>query len=168
MAPWKARTEYKLVVAEDGATVLHARADRSASGLVTAVDVDPAKWPIVSWRWRVTEIVKGADNTRRATEDAAARVILEFDGNEGGDTDLASATRFMRLLADPTTPHRVLMYVWSSSNPMASILTGPLSDHIRMVVVSTGSADLGQWQAHTRDYRTDYLRAFGRPPGRLA
>lgn len=167
VAPWKARTDYKLVAAEDGATVLQAVAERSASGLVMRVDVDPTVKPIVSWRWRVTELVEGADNSRRATEDAAARVILEFDGNEGGAADLASATRFMRQLADPTTPHRVLMYIWSSSNPVASILVGPLSDHIRMVVVSTGSMALGQWQAHTRNYRADYLRAFGRPPGRL-
>lgn len=167
VAPWKARTEYRLVDAESGEKVLHARADRSASGLVTAVDVDPAEWPIVSWRWRVTGLVKDADNTRRATEDASARLMLEFDGDECGVTDLASATRFMRLMADPTTPHRVLRYVWSSANPVGSVLTGPLSDHVRMQVVASGSTDLDRWHAYTRDYRADFERAFGRPPGRL-
>lgn len=167
VAPWKTRTEYTLVAAQDGTTVLRALARRSASGLVTAVDVDPEARPMVSWRWRVTEIVKGADNARRGTEDAAARLMLEFDGDEDGNADLASATRFMRLLAEPTTPHRVLMYIWSSSNPVASMLVGPLSDHIRMIVVASGPKDIGSWQAHTRNYRTDYLRAFGRAPGRL-
>ena len=90
----KTPTEYRL--ARDPVTreiVLHATADAAASGLRQQLDVDPGASPVVRWRWRVVDLIVGADNQDRYAEDSPVRLMLFFDGDksalphQGADDD---------------------------------------------------------------------------------
>ena len=49
-------TEFDLV-ADEGRTVLRARARASASGLTRVLRVDPAEFPALAWRWKALNLV---------------------------------------------------------------------------------------------------------------
>ena len=73
----KAPTRYRLVFDEGaGSVVVHARAERSATGLKQPLDVDTAEAPRVAWRWRVQDLISGADSLDRHAEDSPVRLLL--------------------------------------------------------------------------------------------
>lgn len=163
IAFWKRATRYGQA-SEAGTTVMRAVSDGSASSLVFRLDVEPADRPGIEWQWKIITPVTGADNRIKDAEDASARLMLEFDGNvdpEGG----SGAGAFVEQLIRANSPHAVLMYITSDREPVESIIHSPRTDHIRMLVV--GPAAAGTWSRFVRDYRGDFMRAFGRAPGRL-
>jgi hypothetical protein len=120
---------------------LHFKSVKSSYALERAVDVDPAKLPYLSWRWKVAQLPKGGDFRNNSTDDQAAQVMVAF------------------------TDRRVITYIWDSSAPqgtMQSASSIPLV-HIFAVVCRSGAADLNHWLLETRDLAADYEKAFGRP-----
>lgn len=164
LAFWKQSTDYRFE-RDDGVAVVRAQARAAASALIHDVDVDPARLSTVRWRWKIVTAVEAADNRVKRREDASARLMLEFDEpgaplrTDGGDLASAFATR------NPL--HAVLMYITSDVIAVGSIVVHPRTDHVRMYVVANARSAAGRWEAFARNYRADFIRAFGRPPGRL-
>ena len=165
----KAPTQYELVV--DPYTqrvVLHASAQRAATGLRQRLDVDPTARPRIAWQWRVLRQVDGADVTDRYADDAPVRLLLFFDG----DADALPARERMlretaKLLTGQPVPFATLMYVWDPRAAVGTVVPSSHTQQIKMVVAGSGNDRLGQWKQFERDYVADYTRAFGKPPGRL-
>ena len=65
LSKFKKPTQYQLVT-EGGLTVVKASANASASGLIHHVKLDPRTYPLLTWRWKVNELIAKADNTSRA------------------------------------------------------------------------------------------------------
>lgn len=166
----KKPTEYTLV--RDKATgdvVLHARADRAASGLRQSLDVDPARTPIVAWRWRVSDLIVGADNQDRYSEDAPARLLLFFDGDRDSlplkERMLAETAK---LVTGQDMPYATLVYIWENRFPVGAVLPSSFTGQVKLLVAGSGNdARLGTWKRFERNYVEDYTKAFGRAPGRL-
>jgi hypothetical protein len=72
-----------------------------------------------------------------------------------------------RLMTGEEMPYATLMYVWSKTRPVGSLINSPRTSRIRKLVIESGPGNLGQWVDHVRDVRADYERAFGEPPGAL-
>jgi hypothetical protein len=173
--PWiitrtKAPTQYDLVV--DPTTqrvVLHAVSERAATGMKQLLDVDPATKPLVSWQWRVVELIAEADNTARHGDDSPVRLLLFFDGDHA--TLPAREQMLMetaRMLTGQPVPFATLMYVWENQQPVGTVIQHPVMSQLKMVVAGSGrDPRLGQWKAFERDYVEDYRRAFGEAPGKL-
>ena len=165
----KAATAYELVVdPPTSRVVLHAAAEKAATGLRQRLDVDPQSMPRIAWQWRVLRQIEGADVTDRYADDAPARLLLFFDG----DADrLPPRERMLRdvakLLTGQPVPYATLMYVWDAKAEVGSVVTSAHTRQIRMVVAGSGSEQLGRWKHFERNYVDDYRRAFGQPPGRL-
>ena len=70
-------TEYSLVD-DNGTVVVKAVSRGSASGLVRAVDIDPMRYPVLEWRWKVENILKKGDVTRKDGDDYPARLYVTF------------------------------------------------------------------------------------------
>lgn len=167
-APWspvkindrKIPTRYDLVE-DEGVVVLHARADKAASGLGQRVRVDLRETPWLSWRWKVDAPVPGADPTAAAKEDAPARLVLEFDGdkNKLGLSDRATDSLSEKLSGRPL-PYATLMYIFAEKVPLGTIISNPHTKRIQMIVVDNG-AGVRKWNALSRNVREDYRRAFG-------
>jgi hypothetical protein len=170
--PWtlsrfKKSTEYTLVDS-DGRTAVKARANASASGLVHVLDIDPQQYPLLSWQWKVENLIKNADNTTKQHEDSPVRVVVSF----AGDLDtLALHDRMffdnVRLLTRQQLPYATLMYIWENRAPHGSVLPNLHTSRIKMIVAESGRDRVGQWQDITRNVLEDYQRAFGEAPGRI-
>jgi hypothetical protein len=166
----KTPTEYRL--ARDPVTreiVLHAKADAAASGLRQQLDVDPVAWPVVRWRWRVVDLIVGADNQDRYSEDSPVRLMLFFDGDKSA---LPIKEQMMmetaRLLTGQELPYSTLMYIWENRFPVGTVLPNSFTSQVKLFVVGSGpDVRLGQWKDFERNYVEDYRRAFGASPGRL-
>lgn len=134
-------------VGDAGGTVLHGTSEGTASMLYRDLDFDANAAPLVSWRWRVMRLPrKGAENDH-AHDDYGARIYFFFPGW----TFLTSY---------------VLEYVWDNETPVGTIKTSPSSGACRLVVVNSGTADLGKWVSVERNLRDDFTKAFGWAPDR--
>lgn len=166
----KKPTEYRLV--RDKATgdvVVHARATAAASGLRQSLDIDPAQAPVVAWHWRVSDLIIGADNQDRYSEDAPARLMLFFDGDR---PSLPLKERMqmetVKLVTGQDMPYATLVYIWENRFPVGTVLPSSFTSQVKLVVAGSGNdARLGTWKRFERNYVEDYTRAFGSPPGRL-
>jgi hypothetical protein len=165
--PTKRLTRYRSVELE-GQRVLEASADRSVSGLMHAVDVDPVAYPILEWRWRVDAPIAGSDVADRYADDAPARIVLAFDGDKSA-LPLKEQMFFERvkLLAGHDMPYATLMYVWCSSQDREAVVPNAHTTRVRKIVVESGPQGAAQWRVYRRDIVADYERAYGRKPGRL-
>ena len=103
-------------------------------------------YPLLSWRWRVTELPTGGDERAAATNDSAAGVYVVFKGGLGG------------LLP------RALKYVWSTAEPAGTALPSPLYPNARIIVLESGSAERGTWKTETVNVADDYRRLFQSEP----
>ena len=163
----KKPTSYVLLT-EGGRPVLHARAEGSASGLQRPAAFSIAERPIASWSWKVSRLVSKADNSKGGREDAPARIVLSFDGDKEKLPRMdQAALYFARKLSGRDLPYAMLMYIWSNSAPVGTVIENPHSRRIQMVVVSSGAAGVGAWQKLSRDVVMDFRRAFKEDPGKL-
>jgi hypothetical protein len=168
--PWtlsrfKRPTQYQLVD-YNGRTVVKASAKASASGLVHPLMVDLRRYPMLTWQWKVTELIGKADNTRKQTEDSPVRVVVSF----AGDLDKLSLDDRMfydniRLMTGQQLPYATLMYIWENRAARNSVIPNLHTTRIKMVVAESGREKVGVWQRVSRNVYDDYRRAFGEEPG---
>ena len=170
--PWqlsrlKKLTSYRMVD-YNGTVVVKAMSASSASGLMHPLDIDPRERPILQWRWKVPQLIEGANNKRRNAEDAPVRVILSFDGDIES-LPLEDRMFFDRIKAVTgySMPYATLMYIWENQAPRGSIIANPHTSRVQMVVAETGSALTGTWKLEMQNVYEDYKRAFGTEPGRI-
>jgi len=165
----KAPTRYRLVYDERaGSVVVHARAERSATGLKQMLDIDTAARPRVAWRWRVQDLITGADNLDRHAEDSPVRLMLFFEGDKRRlPARDQVALELAEMVSGHSAPYATLVYMWENRQPVGTVIDSPHSGRIKMVVAGSGRDRLGQWKHFERDYVADFERAFGERPGRL-
>jgi len=169
MKPWEfgggARPTRYSLVADEGAVVLRADAETSASGIVREMHVDPRVHPILSWRWKVLKVLERADIRTKAGDDFAARVYVTFDLDPA---TLPAAERmklaFARSVYGESVPAAALCYVWDGKSPRETIVPSAYTERVRMIVAESGAARTGQWVHMQRNIRDDYKRAFGAEP----
>lgn len=167
LSSFKRPTEYRLVQ-RSGRTVVRADALASASGLVHPLRLNPVKYPLLQWQWKVDALVDKADNAQKHLEDAPARLVVSFDGDLE-KLPLQDRMFFdnVRLLTGRQMPYATLMYIWGNRAPRETVIHNRHSSRVRMIVVESGSERLGDWQQVTRNVLEDYRRAFGEEPGRI-
>jgi hypothetical protein len=161
-------TRYTLVT-DDETTVLKAQADRSASGLIHRVDADPRKLAVLRWRWKVENVIRHGDVTHKEGDDYPARIYVTF-AYDPKRASLVQRIKYeaARLIYGEYPPHAGLNYIWDTRSPAGTMVPNPFTDRVRMIVVESGSARLGQWVEYERNVYEDYRRAFGEEPPRIS
>ncbi len=159
-----APTRYRLV-SERGTVVLQAESHDSASGLTREIAIDPSQYPIVQWRWKVSNVLEKGDVTRKAGDDSPARLYITFayDADHAGWLEKAKY-RAARWLHGQYPPRGALNYIWANRRPVGTITPNPYTHRVRMLAVESGSAKVGQWITESRNIHHDYQAAFGQPP----
>jgi len=154
------------VLKEGERAVLRASADRSAS--LYAAPLKPGlRMPVtLSWEWKTSALVAGADNRVKDREDAPLRVLVAFDGDIASLPD-AERKRFSRArnLAGREVPYAVLMYLWTDQVPVGTVIPSAHTSQVKMLAVASGTSGLGQWQPVQRNLAEDYRKAYGAEPG---
>jgi Protein of unknown function (DUF3047) len=114
------------------------------------------------WRWRLEQPLLQADLKRRDGDDSAVKVCALFDMgvDKLGPLERAVLSLARSRAAEPL-PAATLCYVWDHLLPEGASLANVFSARVRLVVMDSGEAHLGQWRLHERDLAADFMRAFG-------
>jgi hypothetical protein len=167
LLPGKEATSYRWT-SHDGRLALAASSAGSASLWRRKVALDAERVGSVRFAWWVDGVIAGASVADATAEDAPARVIFAFGGDE---SKLPQRTRMQFDLAEALTgerpPYATLMYVYESNAPPGSVIVNPRSDRVRKIVLDSGVDQLRRWRDHQRDLRADFRAAFGEDPGPL-
>jgi len=134
------------VAEEDGNHFLRTHAEKQGIMITLPHTFQPKALPFLGWRWRVTLLPSGGDESAKKTNDSAAGVYVLYD------------SRFMP---------RAVKYVWSTTVPVGTRVTNPNYWRAKIVVLRTGSTELGIWQQETVNLYQDYKDLFGSEPGEV-
>lgn len=141
-----ARGIYSISEDPDGNRYLAATSRSSDVQLGVELDSAAGEPRVLSWRWRVRELPRDADERRLEALDSAASVYAVFGS---------------RLFP------RVIKYVWSTSVPAGTRFNHPRSHRVAIVVVASGAEGLGRWHRVTRDLGADAREIWSGDPGPL-
>ena len=156
-------------ITESGRQGLQVRADGTLSLLHLTLDPPRTDASRVNFSWLLDRELPEADLAQADISDSPVRLLLAFDGDRSQlSARNAMASELVRLLTGHELPYATLTYVWTRQYPPGTVLNNPRSDRIRYVVVEQGPGRLGQWLNYERDFRADFVRAFGEAPGPLS
>lgn len=120
------------------------RADKASFSIQRKIDVDVKKYPNITWRWMVKELPRGGDFRDSGKDDQAAQLFVGFSGR------------------------RSIVYIWDTSAPVGAEgeFNIPLTMYSRIIVVRSGSKEIGKWMSLTRNVYADYKRLYKEEPPR--
>ena len=132
------------------------------------VRVEPENLGQLQFSWLVPAMIETADMARRESDDSPVRLILAFEGDRSAFSSKDSMlSELVEALTGEPLPYATLMYVWSNSRPIDTVITNPRTDRIRKIVVESGATGLNNWLRYDRNIRADFEKAFGELPGAL-
>ena len=161
-------THYQLV--KDGdITVIKAESKAAASGLIKSLQLNLKDFPILEWRWKVMNTIKGSNPKTKSGDDYSARIYLTFLYDPSRVTAW-QRTKYAtaKLFYGAYPPHAGINYIWSDELAVDAIVPNPYTDRLRMIVVDGGAAHLDQWQSYRRNVYEDYKLAFGEEPPQVS
>jgi len=133
------------VIKDAGIYAVRLRSANTSFSLQKKVDVDVREYPVLTWKWKVTQLPAEGDFRTSRRDDQAAQLFLAFSKT------------------------KVLVYIWDTTAPqglMQNAPSPPLTS-IKAVVVRSGPNDTGKWIIETRNVYEDYRKLFGNEPPRL-
>jgi hypothetical protein len=150
------------MVDKDGVIAVQMDAANAAATLHRPVHIDPADTPILRWRWRVRNLIEGADLKRKQGDDLPARLYVMFDYplDRLSFIERVKIT-LARSVSGTPLPAAALCYVWDATLPASTTLRNAYTDRVWMIVVRSGSRRLDRWVMEERDVAADFRSAFG-------
>lgn len=130
-------------VVKDGAmNALRLRSAKTSFSIQKEVKVDVKQFPVLTWKWKVTDLPRGGNFRKSKTDDQAAQLFLAFSKT------------------------RAIVYIWDSTAPQGLMedASAPPFMTIKAVVVRSGSSELGKWLTESRNVYEDYKKLFGAEP----
>ena len=160
----KTHTQY-LLVKDNGTTVVKAESDNAASGLIREITVDPKKYPIIEWRWKVSNTYQKGDVTQKSGDDFPARLYVAFQSSPDRISLWEKAVdKTVKLIYGITPPTDAITYIWANKAPPGSITPNPFTSRARMIAVESGNDQLNTWKTEQRNIYADYIKCFGQEP----
>jgi hypothetical protein len=141
---FQGKTTYSLVTDGDR-RVLKAESDKAASGLFKEVELDPRKYPVLRWSWKIERTIPNGNEKTKEGDDYAARVYVVFP-----------RTLFWKTKA--------INYIWANRLPKGESLPNAFTSNAMMVAVESGEGNAGTWVAEERNLYEDYRLLFGEDP----
>src|SRR4030042_3139558 len=109
----------------------------------------------LSWKWKISNVVHSAIETRKDRFDAAARVMVVF-GKAGGFRGFGGERSGLKI-----------EYIWATRLPKGHIFDHPGERNCKVFVLQSGEGKVEQWIYEKRNIHKDYKTAFGTEPGSL-
>lgn len=141
---FKGKTVYR-VVPEGQGQVLRAESKGTASGLVLKYEYDVKEFPVLSWRWKVSNIINKGDERIKEGDDYAARVYIVL-------------------------PHwipfktRSINYIWANKLGLGECVPNAFYAKAMMCAVQSGKEKTGTWITEQRNVYEDFRRLFNEEP----
>ena len=141
-----------------GKGIIKAESLGSRSSLFKEVKEKEKNRPLLSWRWKISNVVRSAIETRKDRFDAAARVMVVF-GRE----------RSYGIFGGGEPIGLRIEYIWASRVSKGDIFDHPGDKNCKIFVLESGEGKAGRWVYERRNIQKDFKKAFGTdPPGLLA
>lgn len=134
------------VVKDEGINAVRLRSADTSFSLQKEVKIDLRKYPVVSWKWKVTKLPVKGDFRKPAADDQAAQLFLAFSRT------------------------RAIVYAWDTSAPRGAMgdAAAPFFMSIKAVILRSGTEGMGTWITETRNVYDDYRKLFNEEPGEIA
>jgi hypothetical protein len=129
---------------------LKLRSNSSSFSLNKDLEIDLTKTPYLEWQWKVTELPKGGDFRKGATDDQAAQLFVVLNWG--------------------TFSKEAIAYIWDTTAPVGTTdkVSPPIPFlKIHAVVVRSGDKEMGKWVTEMRNVVEDYERFFGSKPKKV-
>jgi hypothetical protein len=139
-----------------GRGIIKAESLGSRSSLFKEVGEKGKNLPILSWGWKVSNVVRSAIETKRDRFDAAARVMIVF-GKERG----------FRTIKGGEPSGLKIEYIWASRLAKGHVFDHPGEKNCKVFVLESGESKAGQWVYEQRSIHKDFKTAFGTDPGEV-
>jgi hypothetical protein len=129
---------------EENTHVLHLISENSSFGIAKRINVDIKEYPYINFKWKATELPKNGDFRKKETDDQAAQLYVAF-----GTFKLTA---------------KIVGYLWENMAP--KLLTGvsPAWSKTRLIVLESGSENVGKWVFEKRNIYNDYQELFEEEP----
>jgi hypothetical protein len=136
-----------------GKGIIKAESLGSRSSLFKDVEEKKKSYPILTWGWKISNVVRSAIETRKDRFDAAARVMVIF-GKEKGIGIFG--------MGEPSGLK--IEYIWANRQPKGHIFDHPGEKSCKVFVLESGESKAGQWVYEERNIQKDFKTAFGTEP----
>lgn len=161
--PKGARAEW---VVEEGIHAIRLHSKAALTFLEKTVNIDIREFPMVTWRWKVENILKGIDERTRVGDDHPIRIFFVFEADSSKQSFWFRLKRFIYL--DRIHGHpmggRFTEYLWSSHLVPGDIINDPGKPWQKLMVVEGGSRNIGKWLTYKRDLYEDFKKLYGEEP----
>ena len=141
-----------------GKGIIKAESLGGRSSLFKEVKEKERNDPILSWGWKISNVVHSAIETRRDRFDAAARLMVVF-GRE----------KSYRIFGGGEPVGLRIEYIWATRLPKGHLFDHPGEKDCKIFVLESGDGKAGQWVYFERNIHKDFKKAFGQEaPGVIA
>jgi len=156
-------------VKENGVASVKLHSKDALTFLEKTVDIDIKEYPVISWKWKVENVLSGIDERTLAGDDHPIRLFFVFEPDESKQSLWFRLKRFLYL--DRVHGHpmggRFTEYLWSSHLAAGDILPDPGKPSRKLMVIEGGSKNLGKWLTYRRNLYKDFKVLYGEEPNRL-
>lgn len=141
-----------------GKGIIKAESVGSRASLYKSVGEMQRTHSVLSWKWKISNVVRSAIETRTDRFDVAARVMVVLGRGEG-------FSLFGK--GEPQGPR--IEYIWASHLPKGHHFDHPGEKDCKVFVLQSGDGKTGQWIHETRNLKKDFQTVFRREfPGVFA
>lgn len=156
-------------VKEDGVASVKLHSNDALTFLEKTVNIDIKKYPIVSWKWKVVNLLTGINERIPSGDDHPIRLFFVFAPDESEQSLWFRFKRFLYL--DRVHGHPIggkfTEYLWSSHLQAGEVIPDPGKPAQKLMVVEGGSKNLGKWLSYRRNLYDDFKKLYGQEPTRL-
>ncbi len=138
-----------------GKGIIKAESLGARSSLFKEVGEKQKDFQILSWGWKISNVVRSAIETKKDRFDTAARVMVVF-GKAGGFRGFGGEPSGIKI-----------EYIWATRLPKGHVFDHPGEKNCKVFVIQSGEGKVGQWVYEKRNIRKDYKTAFGTEPSGL-
>lgn len=147
-----AATRYEIVRDPIYGRVVEAQSSDGAGGIGRSLSVDPQKYPILNWSWKIADTISGSSLSHKSGDDFPVRVMISFKSDSASRGGLKD---------------NILSYVWATTEPVGSVAINPIHSNIQTYVAVSGNKRRGDWIELSRNLVDDYRTAFSEKPGTI-
>jgi len=148
---------------------LRAQSNDSSSALAWKGEFDVYKYPMMKWRWKVSNVYPHGNSASKTGDDYPIRINIMFK-YDPKDPHVKKQFKyaFGKFLYGKYPPYTDLIYIWANQDQEPKDMPSPYAPEIMMIPLRAGPKLAGRWEEEEVNVLDDYRAAFGTDPPRMA
>ncbi|MGK0290585.1 MAG: hypothetical protein ACI86H_002044 [bacterium] len=160
----KKKTKY-YISKKKGRSLLFAESNNTASGIVLKKEFNVYNFPIIRWRWKISNIYKKGNAKKRDQSDFPLAIYVAFKYDSSYATwDEKAIYATAKTFFGEYPPYKGLGYVWANKKHKEQFITASSTDRARLIFLQKGKKNIGKWMEEKIHIIRDYEKTFGSRP----